>query len=91
VNIWENSILKSIASLGGEATLPQIYDSIQKFKEMTENDLKKTKWGGRPAFQHQIRSHISNLCQEKSLSRLKTEQKPVRYLLTIKGKSRIQK
>lgn len=87
MNIWEVSILKSIASLGGEATLSQIYDRIQSFIEMTENDLKETQWGGRPAYQHQVRSHISNLCQEGSLRRLSRG----RYVLTTKGKSRIEK
>ena len=86
MNVWEMSILKSIASFGGEAPLPQIYERIHSFIEMTNNDLRETQWGGRPAYQHQIRSHISNLCQERSLRRLSRG----RYTLTIKGENRIE-
>ena len=87
MNVWEVAILKSIASFGSTASLQQIYERIHSFIKMTDNDLKETQWGGRPAYQHQIRSHISNLCQEGSLRRLSRG----RYALTQQGKNRIER
>jgi len=85
VNVWEIAILKSIKSLGGEAELQQIYERLRSFIQLTEKDLRSTEWGGRPAYQHQVRSHITNLCQSGELCRVSRG----RYSLTEKGKKRI--
>jgi len=85
MNVWEIAILKSINLLGGEAGLQQIYNKLADFIQLTEEHLRKTKWGGRPAYQHQVRSHITNLCQAGELARISRG----RYSLTKKGLRRI--
>ena len=85
MNVWETAILKTINSLGGEAGLQQIYERLTIFIKLTEKDLRKTEWGGRPAYQHQVRSHITNLCQAGELGRVSRG----RYSLTEKGQGRI--
>jgi len=64
---WEYSILQCINSLGGKADLQKIYKTIPDFIELTEEHWKETY--RRPAYQHQIRSHITNLCQAEDLIR----------------------
>lgn len=81
VMTWEQAILRSIKSLGGKADLQQIYEIISDFKELTEDHLRITEWGGRPAYEHQIRSHVSNLHEEGYLDRISRG----RYSLTEKG------
>lgn len=85
MNIWEIAILKSIESFGEKATLQQIYRRLNNFIKLTENDLRETQWEGRPAYQHQVRSHITNLCQAKELKRIFRGC----YSLTEKGRKRI--
>ena len=65
---WEVAIFKCINSLGGKAYLKQIYENIGNFIELKEKHFKKQY--GRPAYQHQIRSHIVNLCQSGELINL---------------------
>ena len=85
MNVWEIAILKSINSLGGEAQLQKIYEKLPDFIKLTEEDLRETKWGGRPAYQHQVRSHITNLCQVDELVKVSRGC----YSLTEKGLRRI--
>ncbi|TET43016.1 MAG: hypothetical protein E3J66_02550 [Dehalococcoidia bacterium] len=85
MNVWETAILKSINSLGGEAGLQQIYERLAAYIQLTEEDLTETKWGGRPAYQHQVRSHVTNLRQAGALIRISRG----RYSLTEKGLRRI--
>ncbi len=66
--MWEYSILQCIDSLGGKADLQQIYKKIPYFIELSDEHWKKTY--GRPAYQHQIRSHITNLCQSGNLAKI---------------------
>jgi len=69
MNTWEMAILKSIQSLGGKAGLQQIYKRIPYFNPLTEKHRRETRWGRRPAYQHQARSHISNLRRRGELIR----------------------
>ena len=85
MNTWEIAILKSIKQLGGKAGYPEIFKELPKFIELTEKHRRITKWGGRPAFQHQVRSHITNLCQSGDLNRVARG----RYSLTLSGITRI--
>ena len=62
---WEIAILKCIKSLGGEAELQRIYERIANFVELQEEHLRETY--GRPAYHHQVRSHIKNLCESGEL------------------------
>lgn len=82
---WELAILLSINSLDGEASLQEIYRKLPSFRQFTENEWRETQWGGRPAFQHQVRSHITNLCDAGCLERIGRGQ----YLLTQAGRRKI--
>ncbi len=89
MNRWEIAILISIESLGGEAKNQQIYKELLNFKKflnMTERHLRKTEWGGRPAYKHQIRAHIADLRQAGELIKISRGC----YRLTRKGTKRIE-
>lgn len=64
---WEQMLLHAIESLGGEAHLQDIYSWIEENAPLTSEHLRSTRHGGRPAYQHQVRSHLSNLCQRNAL------------------------
>lgn len=65
---WECAILKSFAVLGGQADNPAIYRAVQKFKSLTARHLAiDPRYGNRPRFVHQVRSHITNLCDKGEL------------------------
>lgn len=87
MNIWEVAILKTVRSIGGKASLQQIYDILEKgnFIRLSNYDLRETQWNGRPAYQHQVRSHISNLVQAGELSRISRGV----YTITENGRKRI--
>lgn len=85
MGVWEVAILKCINSFGGEARLQQIYERLHEFIKLTEEHLRKTEWGGRSAYQHQVRSHITNLCQAGEVRRISRGY----YSLTDKGLQRI--
>ena len=86
---WENKILLLFHQLGGMATLKQLYELVEKRQDMFElkpEHFRPTKWGGIPAFEHQVRSHISNLRQSENLRWIDTG----RYELTEKGLKRVK-
>ena len=87
MNVWENAILRSIEARDGSADTKEIYAELEggKFITLNENDLEETIYGGRPAYQHQVRSHLTNLRQAGDLRRIKRG----RYTLTAKGWRRI--
>jgi hypothetical protein len=87
MNIWEVTILRIVLSLGGTVDLQQIYRSLEngKFMRLTEHDLRETQWHSRPAYQHQVRSHISNLAQAGDLAKISRGV----YSITEKGRQRI--
>lgn len=82
--MWEYSILQCIASLGGKAYLKQIYAEIGKFVSLTKEHWKVEY--GRPAYQHQVRSHIANLNQSGHLIKILRGL----YSLTEKGQERLK-
>lgn len=88
MNVWEIAILKSIEHRGGEADTQQIYTDMESgaFITLTENDLRITKYGGRLAYQHQVRSHLSNLTQSKDIHKVSRGV----YSITAKGMKRIR-
>ena len=81
--MWEYSILQCFNSLGGRAYLRQIYDKIGNFVELTEEHLKIEY--RRPAYHHQIRRHITNLCRSGDLVKISRGY----YSLTKKGRERL--
>ena len=64
---WEMTIYQSIEALGGEADLQDIYKEIPNHKDLTEKQLRVTKWQGRLAYHNTVRSYISNMCQSELL------------------------
>jgi hypothetical protein len=85
MSTWEIAILICIRDIGNEAMLQQIYRTIGKYIELGPEHLKETPYGGRPAYQHAVRSYISNLCDSGYLLRLDRGV----YSITEKGKKRI--
>ena len=67
---WNFAILETIYSLGGEACLPEIYTHVEDhYLTLPEekSNLRETKWQGRPAFQHTVRSRASALRRKGDL------------------------
>ncbi len=69
---WERLVVSAIESLGGEAHLQDIYSWLVECAQLTDKHLRSTQHGGRPAYQHQVRSHLSNLCQRGTVMRVRT-------------------
>ncbi|MDO9528501.1 MAG: winged helix-turn-helix domain-containing protein [Syntrophales bacterium] len=88
MNVWEIAILRSIEARGGSGNTKEIYAELEsgKFITLNENDLRETVYGGRPAYQHQVRSHLSNMRQAGDLRRVKRGT----YALTEKGLQRVR-
>jgi repressor of nif and glnA expression len=89
MNVWEIAILRIIESKGGRADTQDIYKELERgsFITLSENDWRETAYGGRPAYQHQVRSHLSNLTQAGNLRRVARGT----YALTEKGLKRIKR
>jgi hypothetical protein len=86
VNLWEEAILRSVDAAGGSASNREIYGRVGKFISLSSEHLRPTQWGGRPAYEHQVRSHLSNLCGKGGLVRMGRGQ----YRLTPAGRARIR-
>ena len=82
---WEYAVLKTINALHGESDLQSIYKNIDRFIDMSDYQERETKWGGRPAFQHTVRSTASTLCRHGYLRRVDRGV----YAITQKGKDAI--
>jgi hypothetical protein len=67
---WEIAILMGVKDIGKEAMLQQIYRKIGNYIELSPKHIEGIQYGGRPVFQHEIRSFISNLCESGCLIRL---------------------
>lgn len=86
MNTWEIAILKVIQSFNGEAELQQIYNKVPDFIQLTEEHLRRNPmYGNKPNYTHQVRSHISDLCQAGELIRISRGL----YILTESGFRRI--
>jgi restriction endonuclease Mrr len=85
MNAWEVAILKTYDHLDGCAKNRAIYDNVGKFIRLSQEHMRATVYGGRPAYEHQVRSHITNLYQAGHLQQLSRGY----YCLTTKGKKRI--
>ncbi|MFH1596237.1 MAG: winged helix-turn-helix domain-containing protein [Pseudomonadota bacterium] len=82
---WDTAILMCVRDIGKEAMLQQIYRKIGNYIQLSNKHLEGTQYGGRPAFQHEVRSFISNLCDSGYLVRLDRGV----YSITEKGLKRI--
>ncbi len=81
---WEFAILEIINGLGGDGCLQEIYAKLEEFYPLSDHALRETIYGGRPGYQHEVRSFISNLCKKGDLVRLERGC----YSLTEKGRKR---
>lgn len=85
MNEWDEAILEAINSLGNEASLRDIYEVLKKHFPLSEQNLRSTRHGGRQAYQHEVRSFVSNLMQKGELQRTGRG----RYRLTSLGLVRL--
>ena len=67
---WEEAILCAYDAVGGCSNNERIYTGVGKFKPLTKAHLRVTSHGGRTAFVHQVRKHITNLVRKGDLVRL---------------------
>ena len=79
---WAEAILTAIGDLGGKATLKQVYSGVPKYRVLSREHLKETVWGGRPAFQHEVRSFVSGLVASGKLHKVSRGM----YQLTEEGR-----
>jgi restriction endonuclease Mrr len=86
MNAWEDAILRTYDGHGGCADNQEVYEDVGKFIHLTQEHLRPTVHGGRPAYVHQVRSHITNLVQSGHLKQLRRGH----YCLTAKGKGRVK-
>jgi len=83
---WSEAILEAISYLGNEASLSDIYEALETHFPLTEDNLRTTRYGDRPAYQHEVRSFASKLVREGGLDRVSRG----RYRLTRRGAARLK-
>ena len=64
---WEQHIISAITSQRRPVALTEIYDWIGHNCDLEPNDLRETRFGGRPNYQHSIRSTASNMVRKEML------------------------
>ena len=57
----QQQIVEALEALGGRAELSEIYRWLESHGQLTSQDLQETRYGGRPNFQHIIRSTVSRM------------------------------
>lgn len=69
---WEHVLIKIVLDRGGTATTQEIYEALEsgRFLVLDAAHLRETIYGGRPAYQHAVRSYLSNLVQKGELVRV---------------------
>lgn len=82
---WEGAILQAIDEHEGQANLQQVYKAIPRLVNLTGEQLRETQWGGRPAYQHGIRSYVSKMRHSGELARTGVGE----YQLTEEGRKRL--
>jgi hypothetical protein len=66
---WVLNILKCFVGLGGRASNRMVYSCLEQ-RIALEPHHRKPQWGNRRAFENQVRSHLSNLCESGQLRML---------------------
>jgi hypothetical protein len=66
------AILRIIYDYGPKVRTSQIYKALEagRYFTLQEHHLEETRYGGRPAYQHAVRSYLSNIVQEGLADRL---------------------
>jgi hypothetical protein len=81
---WEIAILKAFDGLGDCVLNQEAYVHVQDFRKLDAHH-RRLQWGERPAYQNQMRSHISNLCAKGEMRKIGRGL----HCITGKGKVRI--
>ncbi len=66
---WESALFAIISARGGTASNFQIYEDLEsgRFMLLEAHHLRATVHGGRPAYQHSVRSYLSKLVAQRKL------------------------
>lgn len=83
---WSEAILEAVNSLGNEASLKAIYETLEKHFPLSNRNLRETRYGGRPAYQHEVRSFVSHLVKGGDLEWIGRG----RYKLIRRGAGRLR-
>lgn len=83
---WNYAIREILYSHGDDMALPEIYKTLEQFYPLDESDLRETIHGGRPAYQHVVRSIVSNLVQSGDVERVGRGE----YSLTDQGRGQYE-
>jgi len=67
---WERAIRAAFRRAGKSADLQAIYSDLPNLLELTDEHWAETRHGGRPAYQHAVRSYVSNMARAGDLQRL---------------------
>ena len=68
---WELNILKCFVDLGGHAWNYKLYAALDQRIALEPHHM-RPQWGNRPAFENQVRSHLSNLCDKHQLLKIRS-------------------
>lgn len=68
--IGQQVVENAFRNLGGTASLRDIYDWLENHGNLTEWELGASPHGGRPRYQHGVRSHISDMVQAGKAERV---------------------
>ncbi len=82
---WREAILRCVVAREGTAHCQDIYKDVGKFISLSPSHLRDTRYGGRPAYQHEVRSYLSNLRRDGALNLVQRGT----YKITAFGKASI--
>lgn len=68
---WEEAVLLTFAHHGGIAPNWKVYRDVEKFRSLSERNLRRPAYGNRFAYENDLRSHIANLCDKGELKLIK--------------------
>lgn len=84
---WAEAILEAVNYSGNEASLAEIYETLEKHFPLTKENLRPMpEYGNRRAYTHEVRSFVSKLVREGALKWVSRG----RYRLTSRGAARLK-
>ena len=69
-SFWKDLLLRALRSLGSEADMLDIYKWVEANTELPERYLEDSGYGGRPRYQHILRSYASKMVKNRELERV---------------------
>ncbi len=70
VSFWKTCIVEGLRSLGGEADMVDIYKWVESMDWLGKKDMEDSGYGGRPGYQHALRSYASMMVKKGELVRV---------------------